>query len=96
MLAQVPDKPYFCKISLTILIFNRMKKKTTELILLESGRYMLDMSKLVFGGVILVGIMQIEGLSIQMLLIIGGISVVFSMLVGLVFLQQSQINKRKE
>ena len=27
---------------------------------------------------------------------IGGISVVFSMLVGLVFLQQSQINKRKE
>ncbi|MEE1174800.1 MAG: DUF6722 family protein [Paludibacteraceae bacterium] len=73
-----------------------MKKKTTELILLESGRYMLDMSKLVFGGVILVGIMQIEGLSIQMLLIIGGISVVFSMLVGLVFLQQSQINKRKE
>ena len=73
-----------------------MKKKTTELILLESGRYMLDMSKLVFGGVILVGIMQIEGLSIQMLLIIGGISVVFSMLVGLVFPQQSQINKRKE
>lgn len=73
-----------------------MKKKTTELILLESGRYMLDMSKLVFGGVILVGIMQIEGLSIQMLLIIGGISVVFLMLVGLVFLQQSQINKRKE
>ena len=73
-----------------------MKKKTTELILLESGRYMLDMSKLVFGGVILVGIMQIEGLSIQMLLIIGGISVVFSMLVGLAFLQQSQINKRKE
>ena len=57
---------------------------------------MLDMSKLVFGGVILVGIMQIEGLSIQMLLIIGGISVVFSMLAGLVFLQQSQINKRKE
>jgi hypothetical protein len=73
-----------------------MKRKTTELILLESGRYMLDMSKLEFGGVILVGIMQIEGLSIQMLLIIGGISVVFSMLVGLVFLQQSQINKRKE
>ena len=73
-----------------------MKKKTTELILLESGRYMLDMSKLVFGGVILVGIMQIEGLSIQMLLIIGGISVVFSMLIGLVFLKQSQISRRKE
>ena len=73
-----------------------MNKKTRELVLIKSGRYMLDMSKLVFGGVILVGIMQIEGLSIQMLLIIGGISVVFSMLVGLVFLQQSQINKRKE
>jgi hypothetical protein len=73
-----------------------MKRKTTELILLESGRYMLDMSKLVFGGVILVGIMQIEGLSIQMLLIIGGISVVFSMLIGLVFLKQSQISRRKE
>lgn len=57
---------------------------------------MLDMSKLVFGGVILVGIMQIEGLSIQMLLIIGGISVVFSMLIGLVFLKQSQISRRKE
>lgn len=73
-----------------------MNKKTRELVLIKSGEYMLDMSKLVFGGVILVGIMQIEGLSIQMLLIIGGISVVFSMLVGLVFLQQSQINKRKE
>ena len=29
-----------------------MKKKTKELVLIKSGDYMLDVSKLVFGGVV--------------------------------------------
>lgn len=29
-----------------------MKKKTRELVLIKSGDYMLDVSKLVFGGVV--------------------------------------------
>ena len=40
-----------------------MNKKTKELVLIKSGEYMLDMSKLVFAGVVLVVIMQIENLS---------------------------------
>jgi hypothetical protein len=72
-----------------------MKRKTTELILLESGRYMLDMSKLVFGGVVLVVILQIEQLSNRTLLIIGMTACVFSSILGLLFILLSQTNKKK-
>ena len=73
-----------------------MNKKTKELVLIKSGEYMLDLSKLVFGGIILVGIMQIEGISNKILLSIGGVSVVLLGIVGIFFIKNSQSNKRKE
>ena len=73
-----------------------MKQKTKELVLIKSGEYMLDMSKLVFGGIILVGIMQIEGISNKILLSIGGVSVALLGIVGMFFIKNSQSNKRKE
>lgn len=73
-----------------------MNKKTRELVLIKSGEYMLDMSKLVFGGIILVGIMQIEGISNRILLSIGAASVVFFCILGLYLIKYSQVNKRKE
>jgi len=36
-----------------------MKQKKRELMMQESGKYCLDMSKLIFGGVILAGIMNL-------------------------------------
>lgn len=56
---------------------------------------MLDKSKLVFGGVILVGIMEIEEITNYMLLIFGSIVVVFFGVAGLLFLKYSQNNKKK-
>ena len=72
-----------------------MKQKTKELVLIKSGDYMLDMSKLVFGGVILVGIMEIEEITNYMLLIFGSIVVVFFGVAVLLFLKYSQNNKKK-
>lgn len=72
-----------------------MKQKTKELILIESGRYFLDMSKLVFGGLVLVVIMQLENLSNMTLLIIGVITVLLSALFGLFLTSKSQSNKQK-
>lgn len=57
---------------------------------------MLDLSKLVFGGIILVGIMQIEGISNKILLSIGAVSVALLGIVGMFFIKNSQSNKRKE
>ena len=37
-----------------------MKKKTKELVQIKSGEYMLDVSKLVFGGVVLVVIYKLN------------------------------------
>lgn len=36
-----------------------MKQKKRELLMQESGKYFLDISKLIFGGVILAGIMNL-------------------------------------
>lgn len=72
-----------------------MNKKTKELVLIKSGDYMLDVSKLVFGGVVLVVILQIEQLSNRTLLIIGMTACVFSSILGLLFILLSQTNKKK-
>lgn len=72
-----------------------MNKKTRELVLMKSGEYMLDMSKLVFGGIVLVVIMQIENMSNQILLISGSIAVALTAILGLFFTSKSQPNKKK-
>ena len=72
-----------------------MNKKTRELVLIKSGDYMLDISKLVFGGIVLVVIMQIENMSHQILLISGSIAVALTAILGLFFTSKSQSNKKK-
>lgn len=72
-----------------------MNKKTKELVLIKSGEYMLDISKLVFGGIVLVVIMQIENMSNQILLISGSIAVALTAILGLFFTSKSQSNKKK-
>lgn len=72
-----------------------MNKKTKELVLMKSGEYMLDISKLVFGGIVLVVIMQIENMSNQILLISGSIAVALTAILGLFFTSKSQSNKKK-
>jgi len=55
--------------------FAPMKQKKKELMMHEYGKYFLDMSKLVFGGVILTGIM---GLSVNSYILFGlGLLTVF-------------------
>jgi uncharacterized membrane protein YraQ (UPF0718 family) len=55
----------------------------------ESGKYCLDMSKLIFGGVILAGIMNLEVDRI-FLLGVGGLLVLFLMMLGFVFYSKSR------
>ena len=52
-----------------------MKQKKRELLMQESGKYFLDISKLIFGGVILAGIMNL-GVDSLYLFGIGGSLVV--------------------
>lgn len=72
-----------------------MNKKTRELVLIKSGEYMLDMSKLVFGGIILVVVMQIETLSNQILLTMGILASISSSLLGIMLVLLSKSNKKK-
>ena len=72
-----------------------MNKKTRELVLIKSGEYMLDVSKLVFGGVVLVVILQIESLSNVVLLITGLLATVLTAAFGMYLTSISQTNKKK-
>ena len=52
-----------------------MKKESKEAILSETGRFLIDIAKLVFGGVILAGIMKYDNINPWLLFSIGGIVV---------------------
>ena len=66
-----------------------MKQKKRELIMQESVKYCLDMSKLIFGGVILGSIMNL-GVNNVLLFGIGGVFVVFLAVIGFVFYSKSK------
>ena len=72
-----------------------MNKKTKELVLIKSGDYMLDMSKLVFGGIVLVVILQIESLSNIVLLVTGMLATLLTAVFGMYLTSISQTNKKK-
>ena len=69
-----------------------MKKESKETILSETGKFLIDIAKLVFGGVILAGIMKYENINPWLLFSIGG-SVLICFLSGLVL---TALSKRKE
>ena len=56
---------------------------------------MLDMSKLVFGGIVLVLIMQIKGINSYLLLSFGIIAVFLFSILGIFLIHISQKNKKK-
>jgi len=66
-----------------------MKQKKRELMMQESGKYCLDMSKLIFGGVILAGIMNL-GVNDLYLFFTGGIFVIILAVMGFVFYSKSK------
>jgi hypothetical protein len=65
------------------------------MLLIKSGDYVLDLYKLVFGGVVLSVIMQIEYLDNTLLLIAGCCSVILTAILGIYFIIKSQSNKKK-
>jgi hypothetical protein len=66
-----------------------MKQKKRELMMHEYGKYCLDMSKLIFGGVILAGIMNL-GVNNSLLFTIGGLLVAFFTTIGFFFYSKSK------
>ena len=76
---------YLCR---RITTFN-MKQKKRELMMQELGKYCLDMSKLIFGGVILAGIMNL-GVENIYLFGVGGVLVAFFAAIGFNFYAKSR------
>ena len=70
-----------------------MEGEGRKTVLAETGKFMIDIAKLVFGGIILAGIMEHESMNPKMLYWIGGIVVLFCFIVGLIFIALSK--KRK-
>jgi len=66
-----------------------MKQKKRELMMQETGKYCLDLSKLIFGGVILGSIMNLGVESIY-LFGIGGTWVILLSIIGFVFYSKSR------
>ena len=70
-----------------------IKKNSKNLMLEEAGKYCLDLSKLVFGGVILVGIMDLS-INIAVLLAVGVVIVAILAYTGFAFLKLSNAKKK--
>ena len=70
-----------------------MRKERKETVLSETGKFLIDIAKLVFGGVILAGIMKYENINTWLLFSIGGIVVLICFLTGLLL---TVLSKRKE
>lgn len=70
-----------------------MRKESINTLLSESGKFLIDIAKLVFGGVILSGIMKYEIINSWILYVIGGIVVFICFLSGITL---TTLSKRKE
>ncbi len=66
------------------------KDERNNTILSETGKFFIDISKLVFGGVILASIMKYESINPTLLLGIGCVAVVCSFITGLVLIAMSK------
>lgn len=69
-----------------------MKENRKEIVLEETGKFFIDIAKLVFGGIILASIMKID-INQSLLFIMGGIAVVAFAITGLSFIALSKPNK---
>lgn len=67
-----------------------MRQERKETILSETGKFLVDIAKLVFGGIILAGIMKYESINSVMLYSVGGMAVIICFLSGLILLTLSK------
>ena len=67
-----------------------MKDEKREIALSEIGKFLIDISKLVFGGVILAGIMRYESVNPTLLFGIGGIVFLICCVSGIIFITLSK------
>ena len=65
-----------------------------QTLLAEIGNFLIDIAKLVFGGVIFAGIMEYETINQTILFIIGGVVVLSCFCVGLAFTVYSKPQKK--
>lgn len=70
-----------------------MLQERKDTILGESGKFLIDIAKLVFGGVILSGIMKGDNMDKLLLFLIGGIVVLLCFISGMLLMA---LSKRKE
>ena len=69
-----------------------MEKERKEAIFTETGKLLIDVAKLVFGGVILAGIMKLD-VNRALLFTIGGIFAVICAFAGIAFIALSKKSK---
>lgn len=69
-----------------------MEKERKEVIFTETGKLLIDVAKLVFGGVILAGIMKLE-VNKTLLFAVGGLFAVVCAFAGIAFIALSKKSK---
>ena len=67
-----------------------MRQERKEIILSETVKFLVDIAKLVFGGIILAGIMKYESINSVMLYSVEGMAVIICFLSGLILLTLSK------
>lgn len=73
----------------TLIIIAKNGNASKKALYEEAGKYLLDVSKLIFGGVILAGVMNLN-VDKLVLFIVGGISVILSAIVGFVLFKKGK------
>ncbi|WP_415959227.1 DUF6722 family protein [Paraprevotella xylaniphila] len=67
-----------------------MEKERKTVVLSETGKFLIDIAKLVFGGIILAGIMKFETVNTTLLYSLGGVAVIGCFIGGLIFMYLSK------
>ncbi len=71
-----------------------MRKENVDVLLSEAGKFLIDIAKLIFGGVILASIMKFDGIDPLLLFIllfsVGTIVIIICFLSGLILLALSK------
>lgn len=70
-----------------------MTNERKENVLSESGKFLIDIAKLVFGGIILAGIMKFESINTTLLYGLGSMAVLVCFVAGLVLTTLSKKGK---
>lgn len=67
-----------------------MRKENVDVLLSEAGKFLIDIAKLIFGGVILASIIKFDGIDPLLLFSVGTIVIIICFLSGLILLALSK------